>query len=516
MMTSCANEEAIFSTNESGNTVHMVVTASREGDGNTLSRTSFKEKDGSLECRWTAGDRLLVTDEEGVRKGVLTLTEGAGEAFGTFEGNLRGINDGNTKLNYFYLGTVPSTDGENGYASVESEKPYVKDFSDQPGTLESFVQNDILSVTKDVVVVDGNSYVENINLSRRVSYARFALNFPSEVSYPIDVTLSGTELANVVTLDIATNEVSYQKGNVKATVQSGKDLYITYLPTSSLYDITFSAVDKDGKKFTGKFSVEYVIPQGVYYRKTLKNDADEIIGYGGLPVDLTEYDIIFKEDPEGETDYDYEEDLTDPSNVVLPGDPKPGDNKEFLGWKKEGSDDEPTMGPWDLTDPTKGPQVTLVPVYKYTWNVTWTNGYDNSNDISKPYEGLVGPNISNDYPADFTRTGYKPMGWDKYITNLSTKELNVVITAQWEKLWDVKWVDADGTKIKQAYYDTTPENIDADEYPGVPEAATGYEFDKWEITKDVTNKTAVIKPIYKEIAVPNTVTTPGYEHGTFN
>lgn len=528
-MTSCSNEDVFVANEESGNVVNMVVTALRESDGNAESRTTFKEINGSLQCRWSAGDMLVVTNEGGTINGYLTLTEGAGEAFGKFEGGLRGVGNGTHKLNYFYFGTAPSAE------KCESivDKEYVKDFSNQPGSFESLVQYDILSVTKEVTVEGGNSYVENIDLRRRVSYARFNLNLPSTAVYPIEVELSGSEIANRVTLDLAANTPVYAKGNVKAKVESkDKDLYITYLPTDNLYDLTFDVRDAKGKAFTGKFNVKYVIPQGVYYRETLKDENDNPTGdYGGLSVDLNPaYKIILKEDPEGTKDHDTIENPDDPSSVTLPGDPNPNPDpeQEFKGWKKIGTDDEPTTDPWDLTDPDKGPIVTLVPVYEtkqYTWTVIWKDGYTDNEIKNKEYKGANGQALDqSEYPADPTREGFEFTGWAPQVTTLTKDKLVVEIVAQWDQkeyTVNLTWNSDEGEQLdKQITTAKHGEEVRVSYSKQTP-TKDGYVFAGWvkEGTSEAAPTSITVTGDVDLTFVPTwkpAIKTPGYGHGEFN
>lgn len=562
-MTSCSNEDVFVANEESGNVVNMVVTALRESDGNAESRTTFKEINGSLQCRWSAGDMLVVTDEDGTIKGYLTLTEGAGDAFGKFEGALRGVENGTPKLNYFYFGTAPSAEKCESIA----DKEYVKDFSNQPGSFESLVQYDILSVTKDVIVDDGNSYVENIDLRRRVSYARFNLNLPSTAVYPIEVELSGSEIANKVTLDLAANTAVYAKGNVKAKVESkDKDLYITYLPTANLYDLTFDVRDANGKAFTGKFNVEYVIPEGVYYRKTLRDEADNPTDYVGLPVDLNPvYKIILMEDPEGIKEHDTIENPDDPSSVTLPGDPNPNPDpeQEFKGWKKIGTDDEPTTDPWDLTDPEKGPVVTLVPVYN-TKSYQWQFKFVDDPKVGTASYGAVlesGPTphtLQSAFPTDNensqyyhknTKEGYTFLGWEyngkmvgmngnTYLaddvvaskTNAEKIELGgketyrVYVYAKWDpKEYTVKltWNGDEGEQLdKQTTTAKHGEEVRVSYSKQTP-TKDGYVFAGWvkEGTSEAAPTSITVTGDVDLTFVPTwkpAIKTPVYGHGDFN
>lgn len=58
---------------DAGQSVHMTVTVSRENMGQT--RTEFSENNGNLDCRWNKDDILIVTDENGINKGNLTVKE---------------------------------------------------------------------------------------------------------------------------------------------------------------------------------------------------------------------------------------------------------------------------------------------------------------------------------------------------------------------------------------------------------------------------------------------------------
>lgn len=285
-LASCSNDEtAVQNPATEGKTVHLVVNALRDGDYEE-SRTALADVNGSLKCTWEAGDKILVTNTAGFIKGQLTLVDGAGETKATFEGDLIGITEESLTLNYYYLGRKNS---QTGYSGVE-DKSYSHDFTNQDGTLTSLTDYDIMSVAKETVVdvKKGSSYVQFIDLRRRVSFAHFALGLPAETAYPVTVTLSGSQLGNSASMSLSEAEaesVTYSKGNVVVTTNS-PDIYITYLPTEGEYVITFNAVDAKGNEFTGQYTVKQTIGQNKFLRKAIKNEDNETIDGVGIPVPM--------------------------------------------------------------------------------------------------------------------------------------------------------------------------------------------------------------------------------------
>ncbi|ROT06889.1 hypothetical protein EEL33_08975 [Muribaculaceae bacterium Isolate-037 (Harlan)] len=90
-LTACNSDENSMQPTESGETVHMTVTVSRETIQST--RTEFEENaEGGLNCVWSGNDKLYVTDDKGFNKGVLTVAELKDNgANAVFEGNISGI-----------------------------------------------------------------------------------------------------------------------------------------------------------------------------------------------------------------------------------------------------------------------------------------------------------------------------------------------------------------------------------------------------------------------------------------
>lgn len=148
-LTACNSDENSMQPTESGETVHMTVTVSRETIQST--RTEFEENaEGGLNCVWSGNDKLYVTDDKGFNKGVLTVAELKDNgANAVFEGNISGIVGNKATLNYYYLGTASES------LVVDDTKVYTADYSVQDGKFESLPQKDILSATAEVIISNG-------------------------------------------------------------------------------------------------------------------------------------------------------------------------------------------------------------------------------------------------------------------------------------------------------------------------------------------------------------------------
>lgn len=269
-LTSCSNEETP-ATMDAGQSVHMTVTVSRENMGQT--RTEFSENNGNLDCRWNKDDILIVTDENGINKGNLTVKElKDGGVNAVFDGEIKGIVGNKAKLNYYYIGT------KTEYKTDEN-KVYTADYSVQDGNFTSLPEKDLLSATAEIVISGGQSFVDNMELSRRISFAHFNLQFADGTTLSPDatVTVSGEGLNNAISIDTKNREASYTAGSVTIT-PAVADLYMVLLPSTKGFDLTFTVTDGD-KAYNGTCKVNNPIGEGKYYRKDLQDGT-----YAGLPV----------------------------------------------------------------------------------------------------------------------------------------------------------------------------------------------------------------------------------------
>ena len=365
---SCSSEmeNMVPEENVSGETVHFIVAASRENSDNT--RTILTENnDGGLDCKWSQGDRILVTDKEGIAKGILSLKEfiGNDESKAYFEGNLQGVGNGKVTLNYYYLGTeLSKVSDPDQLAKIVS--PYTHSYAEQDGKFESLTDYDILSVQAEAIVSKGASYVD-ISLPRRISAAHFTLEGLPE-DFNGDVVISGEGLMNKVSLPLTAHnvETSQDPAGSGITMKNvGKDFYMILLPNDlASFDMKFTA-EVNGTTYEGSFRVGKQIGAAKYYRKNLNNGQGGKDQYVGFPIDMKPakqyrvfYHIYIADIDESDQDgvricTSLPDAVSDPTNYTVLNftEPNRDDSKEirneanftkgylyeFLGWSTEKS-----------------------------------------------------------------------------------------------------------------------------------------------------------------------------------
>lgn len=291
MLASCSNlneDVPLEESSESGTLVQMTVSATRDNNFLTRSELTHDEEANKLSAKWTEGDKLLVTNKEGNKLGYLDLKEGyAGQSKAVFEGNviINDVEDGGTvDLNYYYLGTA--TDPKSG---VENKGTYEHDYSTQDGTLKYLSDYDILSVEKTVKVVDGKSYIDNIDFKRRVSFARFNLNFPEGVSADsYSITISGDEMRNKASISL-TNNFSTTKGDVVVNTNSN-NFYMTFLPTENAADFVFTTI-VGGKEYRGTINIDKPVPEGIFFCR--KNENTGVFGINVEMQEAKQYRVFY-------------------------------------------------------------------------------------------------------------------------------------------------------------------------------------------------------------------------------
>lgn len=291
MLASCSNlneDVPLEESSEGGTLVQMIVSATRDNDFLTRSELTHDEEANKLSAKWTEGDKLLVTNKEGTKLGYLDLKEGyAGQSKAVFEGNviINDVEDGGTvDLNYYYLGTA--TDPQS---DVENKGTYEHDYSTQNGTLKYLSDYDILSVEKTVKVVDGKSYIDNIDFKRRVSFARFNLNFPEGVSADsYSITVSGDEMRNKASISL-TNNFSTTKGDVVVNTNSN-NFYMTFLPTENAADFVFTTI-VGGKEYRGTINIGKPVPQGIFFCR--KNENTGVFGINVEMQEAKQYRVFY-------------------------------------------------------------------------------------------------------------------------------------------------------------------------------------------------------------------------------
>ena len=260
------SEEQEFAPQNDG-TVKMTVYASK-GDSET--RSILSEENGNLNCAWTKGDQLLVTDVNGSTKGILELTD---VNAGKFEGTLMlGVTEGKVTLRYFYLG--------NGVDPTNVSQKCDYDIAAQDGTIESLSKNDALSTQAEIAVIDGGAYPDGtLQLERHFSFSHFTLKLPEGVTLNGEpVTISGENLFTKATLGLADRAISDKTAGT-ITVTPGKDnFYVNLIPATSVTPVF--KVTINGKEYEGSLRTRD-ITAGKFLRR---NDSENT----GVIVDMTE------------------------------------------------------------------------------------------------------------------------------------------------------------------------------------------------------------------------------------
>lgn len=238
-MLSCTEEDVAPSV-AGGNAV-LTVNITREMPHEPGTRTVIEEVDGDLKCMWSANDKILVTDELGNKKGVLSIIGEEGHDTALFSGELTGINEGNNKLNFFYLGTDVENPANvsNPYVfRLNSSEPCLNEGNDEISytypdyPVNSLSSNDILYATRNINIVNGSGNIDRLTLSREVSFIHIELKFPDGYRYDNQpITISGTDIKNSASLNLASGALD---GTTGAITVYQKDFYITLIPSANV------------------------------------------------------------------------------------------------------------------------------------------------------------------------------------------------------------------------------------------------------------------------------------------
>ena len=261
----CSEEQEFAPQNDGA--VKMTVYASK-GDAET--RSLLSEVDGNLNCAWTEGDQLLVTGEDGSKKGYLHLTD---IKTGKFEGTLMNVPaEGKVTLKYFFLGT--------GVDPTQVSQSYGYDIAAQDGTIESLSKNDALSTQADIAIINGGAYPEGtLQLDRHFSFAHFTLKLPEGVTVKGEpVTISGENILTQATLGLASRAISGQTAGSITVTPGSNSFYVNLIPANDVAPVF--TVTIDGKEYVGSLNARS-IAAGKFLRK---NDSEDT----GVIVDMTE------------------------------------------------------------------------------------------------------------------------------------------------------------------------------------------------------------------------------------
>ncbi|MCQ2319676.1 MAG: hypothetical protein MJZ90_12290 [Bacteroidales bacterium] len=212
----CKKQETSPAT-PSADTIKMTITA---GPG---AKTNITDE-GAI--TWTSGDVLYVSD--GAKwLGSLTLQSGAGNARGTFTGNIQGIGDGTATCHFFYLGhdngMTGATVGENTNAVIS--------FASQDGGKGDALKYHLGHGSADVTV-SGGVATGAVAMRTEIAIAHLKLKMDGE-DYKGKVTM---DVSNTMTVSPAGTFSGSSATGITINKDGGYttgDRYVTLIPTET-------------------------------------------------------------------------------------------------------------------------------------------------------------------------------------------------------------------------------------------------------------------------------------------
>lgn len=280
-MVSCSNETPIVPSSK----VNLTITASKALDN---TRTALEETaNGDLECKWTAGDKILVTNANGKNLGVLDLDntqkegEGIGAATATFTGEIDYSSEGQLQFTYVGMKANASLNKNTVFSGIN--------ISNQNGTIESLSDYDILSKVVGVNIANSEETINIGTLARPMAFGHFTLTgveltegdvvTVSGSNLPVSGKLSFTETDGYFTPDGAS------ENGIEITIgaNGGNDIYLTVIPNGKS-DLTFTLKRSENEIYTATLG-EHDWQASQYVRKSEQNGDATI--YTGIPVEMT-------------------------------------------------------------------------------------------------------------------------------------------------------------------------------------------------------------------------------------
>ncbi len=241
VFTSCAEAEKPL---KAGQTVELTVGAAF-GDAGT--RTVLTEDEEGMKAVWAEGDRLLVTNGNGVKIGVLDIEEeGVGLRNAQFTGLIADAVDGMT-INLFYLG-----DGVD--VSAISEPEFAIDFDYQGGSASDLNVADVMFKQTTIAVGAGVAApTAEVTMAKLFAIAHFEVILPDGYGPFEDgrLTIVGVTLKGDI--DLADGSVKNLDNTVPKTVvaETDGDVYVSFLP-GEITIMTFGFQSADGSyQFVG-------------------------------------------------------------------------------------------------------------------------------------------------------------------------------------------------------------------------------------------------------------------------
>ncbi len=242
VFTSCAKEEGPV---KAGQTVELTVGATF---GNPDTRTVLTEDENGMKTVWAEGDRLLVTDENGAKIGVLDIEqEGVGQRNAQFTGFIANAVDGMT-INLFYLG-----DGVD--VSKISDPTFPINFEYQSGLAADLNAADVMFKETTIAVGAGVAVpTEEVAMAKLFAIAHFEVILPEGYGPFEDGRLTIVGKASKAELGLGDGQIGSFDSSVIRTVveETDGDVYVNLLPVEiPLMTFGYQSADRS-YQFTGR------------------------------------------------------------------------------------------------------------------------------------------------------------------------------------------------------------------------------------------------------------------------
>ena len=539
-LTSCSDEESIAVKETAQDKLVEVTVKASLSD---LTRASLTPDKNIIKFEWDMNDVVTVVNaDNGKYLGTLKVSkiQESDHRVCEFKGSAA-IPAGKVKLNFFYLGTA----GVASFGDGLTVNDYSVDFSNQDGTAK-FAENDILISTGEFVnVQDGN--LGMINFGRDFAYGRFILKYNGEEidlnGKTVTICANTGKLYNKATLNFQSASYTYDEGAIAVSPETN-DFYVSF-PATKEVNLKFVVNEFDGTK--GESLVA-----DTYY--TANTNGDPIVvemrhsdGTDDKHTFKLTYAANYDEAPEATKSFTWNA-VSPYAYVVKDYDLFTREGYVLTSWNTQADGNGVAYAAgsnYIVTYPDHVDGILYAQweqsVFDYT--LIFEDGAGNtlgSKAINGAKEETVTIDEYDDEAAAKLPADKLFKGWalkeasDNVVTTVKFDDSHVAITVVpvYDKYqWIVKFVDElDGT----VYQTTCPSSEEPTlvynkVFPTTP-TKEGYKFLGWKyngkfvadypkdklpvLTKD--NLEPIIYATWEKLPDPNTVTTPGYGHGTFN
>ncbi|MBD5260617.1 MAG: fimbrillin family protein [Bacteroides sp.] len=296
---SCSQEDVLQGgdVTASGHPVPVTLTVNR-GDAQTRTVLSENTATGGLNDVWEEGDKLAVFSADArTYYGDLVITEGWGEGTGVFSGVLENVENGTDD---YFLWYYSRKEGSKFSTRTSSNRYYIDvDFKNQNfSSVEGLSNMDLLSKKVKLNVNDNKAtVVEDYTMESKLAMVRFTLegidgasgvlNLYNEKASDKGVILTGSydpRYENAKKNSFAPSKNILGNTPLSTTVESGKDVYMAFMPATYQFKLEFVA--SDGTVYNYTFENETELEAGLYYNTFTPGENNEAGNITGVKVPL--------------------------------------------------------------------------------------------------------------------------------------------------------------------------------------------------------------------------------------